>query len=107
MMSAARGGGDYFGPQIDGYFDFTVLFDQSILSILPTALLILLAPVRIARLFHDDARVRSGKMLMLKLVNLFVTFPFGMVDGLFTGGYRGLRLPSNRSRGVVGSTIDA
>ncbi|KAI8243023.1 ABC transporter atnG [Colletotrichum sp. SAR 10_96] len=39
---------DYFGPQVNGYFDFTVLFEQSILSILPTALLILLAPVAIS-----------------------------------------------------------
>ncbi|KAI8249166.1 ABC transporter atnG [Colletotrichum sp. SAR 10_77] len=54
---------NYFGPQVNGYFDFTVLFEQSILSILPTALLILLAPVRITWLLRNDIRVRAGKLL--------------------------------------------
>ncbi|KAI8265702.1 ABC transporter [Colletotrichum sp. SAR11_239] len=59
---------NYFGPQVNGYFDFTVLFEQSILSILPTALLIILAPVRITWLLRNDIRVRAGKLLWLKLV---------------------------------------
>lgn len=59
---------NYFGPQVNGYFDFTVLFEQSILSILPTALIILLAPVRITWLLRNDIRVRAGKLLWLKLV---------------------------------------
>ncbi|KAI8176490.1 ABC transporter atnG [Colletotrichum sp. SAR 10_86] len=63
---------DYFGPQVNGYFDFTVLFEQSILSILPTALLILLAPVRITWLLRNDIRVRAGKLLWLKLVSIAV-----------------------------------
>ncbi|KAI8278185.1 ABC transporter [Colletotrichum sp. SAR11_57] len=63
---------NYFGPQVNGYFDFTVLFEQSILSILPTALLILLAPVRITWLLRNDIRVRAGKLLWLKLVAISV-----------------------------------
>ncbi|KAI8311183.1 ABC transporter [Colletotrichum sp. SAR11_59] len=63
---------DYFGPQVNGYFDFTVLFEQSIFSILPTALLILLAPVRITWLLRNDIRVRAGKLLWLKLVSIAV-----------------------------------
>ncbi|TEA15049.1 ABC transporter atnG [Colletotrichum sidae] len=65
---------DYFGPQVNGYFDFTVVFEQSILSILPTALLILLAPIRIAKLLHKDVRVRPGKLLWLKLAAAGVFF---------------------------------
>ncbi|KAK1504420.1 uncharacterized protein CCOS01_16872 [Colletotrichum costaricense] len=61
------GGDDYFGPQVRGYFDFTVLFEQSILSILPSALFILLVPVRISSLLRNGIRVRSGKLLWLKL----------------------------------------
>ncbi|KAI8284941.1 ABC transporter atnG [Colletotrichum sp. SAR11_240] len=63
---------NYFGPQVNGYFDFTVLFEQSILSILPTALLILLAPVRITWLLRNDIRVRAGKLLWLKLVAISI-----------------------------------
>ncbi|KAL0937343.1 ABC multidrug transporter [Colletotrichum truncatum] len=69
-MSAAAD--DYFGPQVNGYFDFTVLFEQSILSILPTALLILLAPIRITWLLRNDVHVRSGKLLWLKLAAISV-----------------------------------
>ncbi|KAF6831810.1 ABC multidrug transporter [Colletotrichum musicola] len=68
-------GDDYFGPQVNGYFDFTVLFEQSILSILPTALFILLAPCRIAWLLRQrDVSVRSGKLLWLKLAAIAVFF---------------------------------
>ncbi|GKT96370.1 LOW QUALITY PROTEIN: ABC transporter [Colletotrichum tofieldiae] len=59
---------DYFGPQVRGYFDFTVLFEQSMLSILPTALFILLAPFRVTYLLRNDARIRPGRVLWLKLV---------------------------------------
>ncbi|OLN96559.1 Canalicular multispecific organic anion transporter 1-like protein 1 [Colletotrichum chlorophyti] len=65
-MSAAAAD-DYFGPQARGYFDFTILFQQSILSILPTALFILLAPFRLIWLRRHDVCVRSGKLLWLKL----------------------------------------
>ncbi|KAK1701087.1 putative ABC multidrug transporter [Colletotrichum godetiae] len=58
---------DYFGPQVRGYFDFTVLFEQSILSILPSALFILLVPIRITSLLRNNIRVDSGKLLWLKL----------------------------------------
>lgn len=61
-------GDDYFGPQVRGYFDFTILFEQSILSILPSALFILLVPVRISSLLRNGIRVRSGRLLWLKLV---------------------------------------
>ncbi|OHE99829.1 hypothetical protein CORC01_04965 [Colletotrichum orchidophilum] len=65
-------GDDYFGPQVRGYFDFTVLFEQSILSILPSALFILLAPIRITSLLRSETRVRSGKLLWLKLSTITV-----------------------------------
>ncbi|KXH55546.1 hypothetical protein CSAL01_07340 [Colletotrichum salicis] len=63
---------DYFGPQVRGYFDFIVLFEQSILSILPSALFILLVPIRVTSLLRNDIGVRSGSLLWLKLSAVFI-----------------------------------
>jgi hypothetical protein len=45
---------DMLGPQVNGCqqnFDFTVLFEQSILTIGPSALLLLVFPIRIGQLY--------------------------------------------------------
>jgi ATP-binding cassette, subfamily C (CFTR/MRP), member 1 len=60
---------DTFGPVVHGCrsnFDFTLLFEQSILSIGPAALLLLLAPPRLVRLLRSSkktlpSRLRFGK----------------------------------------------
>ena len=60
-----------FGPQVNGdsdTFDFTLLFEQSILTIGPSALLLLVFPLRIAHLYQKDIKVRPGLLLVLKLV---------------------------------------
>jgi len=59
---------DFFGPRHEGSFDFTLLFEQSIFSVLPSALLICVAVVRIAWLCRKEVRVRAGKLLGRKLV---------------------------------------
>jgi hypothetical protein len=59
---------DQFGPQVPGVFDFTILFEQSILSLLPTALFIIVAPLRIFRLVGREKRVNTGLVLWSKLV---------------------------------------
>jgi ATP-binding cassette, subfamily C (CFTR/MRP), member 1 len=61
---------DHFGPQVPGVFDFTILFEQSILSLLPTALFIVIAPLRVFPLLSREKRVRPGPLLWAKLVNL-------------------------------------
>ena len=60
---------DYFGPRLPGVFDFTLLFQQSILSLLPTAAFVLVAPWRIFHLYRRDAVSRGGTMLWCKLVS--------------------------------------
>ncbi|CAM1501751.1 Fc.00g037350.m01.CDS01 [Cosmosporella sp. VM-42] len=57
----------YFGPHLPGIFDFTILFEQSILSLLPTALFTILAPFRLFHLRNHEVRVRSGSLLWSKL----------------------------------------
>lgn len=62
-----------FGPQVDGClggFDFTLLFEETILSILPTALVLLFLPVRIVHLFRSDRKVYEGLLHNLKLVRV-------------------------------------
>ncbi|KAI1857175.1 uncharacterized protein JN550_013412 [Neoarthrinium moseri] len=58
---------DTFGPRLEGEFDFTLLFEQSILSILPSVLLICVAAVRIGWLCRRQVQVPTGTLLGAKL----------------------------------------
>ncbi|ETS74059.1 hypothetical protein PFICI_13925 [Pestalotiopsis fici W106-1] len=58
---------DAFGPRLEGAFDFTLLFEQSIFSILPSAVLICVAAARIGWLRRKDVKVRAGMLLGAKL----------------------------------------
>ncbi|KAF4471540.1 Canalicular multispecific organic anion transporter 2 [Fusarium albosuccineum] len=58
---------DQFGPHHPGIFDFTLLFEQSILSILPTSIFLILVPFRIAVLWHHGKATRSKTLLRFKL----------------------------------------
>lgn len=59
---------DQFGPHLSGVFDFTLLFEQSILSLLPTALFILLTPFRVFAIWKNESCVRIGPLLWAKLI---------------------------------------
>ncbi|KAF5547770.1 Canalicular multispecific organic anion transporter 2 [Fusarium mexicanum] len=59
---------DNFGPQRAGVFDFTILFEQSILSLLPTGLFILLVPLRLYVLWNHERATKSGCLLWAKMV---------------------------------------
>ena len=59
---------DTFGPRLPGAFDFTILWEQSILSLLPTAIFIILAPWRMSHVCRRDVVVRPGLLLWAKLV---------------------------------------
>ncbi|KAM5381855.1 hypothetical protein ACJZ2D_002845 [Fusarium nematophilum] len=61
---------NHFGPHYLGQFDFTILFEQSILSLLPTAAFILLVPFRIAALWNHERVTRFGPILWLKLATI-------------------------------------
>ena len=69
------GADDLFGPQVLGCresFDFTLLFEQSILSLLPSILLLLVSVPRFIKLSRDKCRViteRSRPLLLSKMVS--------------------------------------
>ena len=55
------------GPHLTGSFDFTLNFEQSILSILPSALLLIISPLRLTFLFRKENHARGGCLLWTKL----------------------------------------
>ena len=67
-----------FGPFIDFpgkvTFDFTLLFEETILSILPSALFLLLVPPRILRLWWTPRKVTGSYLQTIKIVG-FPYFP--------------------------------
>lgn len=63
---------DSFGPYAKhcrGGFDLTLLFQESILSILPLVLLLGIAPLRIVYLIRRSIKVGKGVLLPIKLVS--------------------------------------
>lgn len=71
-MSTASCPDDTFGPwagsQCRGGFDFTLLFEETILSILLSSVFILLSPLRILALFAAPIRVKSSPLDWAKKV---------------------------------------
>ncbi|KAF5268054.1 hypothetical protein FOXYS1_1068 [Fusarium oxysporum] len=61
-----------FGPQRVGVFDFTILFEQSILSLLPTGLFILLVPLRFYVLWNNERVTKSEPLLWAKMVTIAI-----------------------------------
>ena len=66
-MQCSADADNTFGPQYCNYFDFTLLFEQTIFQIAPTALLILTLPLRAGQLrrrkiktTRDGARTAKG-----------------------------------------------
>ena len=60
-----------FGPVVHGCrsdFDFTLLFEQSILAIGPTALLLLVAPSRIRMLLRSSKKTVPNQLGLIKSV---------------------------------------
>ncbi|KAM0557995.1 hypothetical protein ACHAPJ_005161 [Fusarium lateritium] len=56
-----------FGPSASGRFDFTVLFENVILSIVPSALFFILAPQRLFWLKREPRKVTENSRLLIKL----------------------------------------
>lgn len=66
---------DTFGPSVGrcrGGFDFTLLFEESILSLLPLVLLLGIVPLRILYLFKRSLKVTGRALLLSKLVCYYV-----------------------------------
>ena len=63
---------DSFGPTVTncrGDFDFTLLFEQSIMSIGPSAILLLLFPLRLMQLLQQDMKTRRHWLQLMKQVS--------------------------------------
>lgn len=67
-----------FGPVVDrncrGGFDFTLLFEQSILGLLPSALFGLAFASRLVHLAKTETKTLSSSARLLKLVNPVTVF---------------------------------
>lgn len=64
---------DVFGPAVHGCrdnFDFTLLFEQTILSIAPSALLLLCTPVRLVQLGKSSVKTLYTPILATKAVGV-------------------------------------
>ncbi|KAM0225506.1 hypothetical protein ACHAQD_001442 [Fusarium lateritium] len=59
--------GPFVGPECRDGFDFTLVFEQSILVLLPAALLLVLAPIRISRLRNVPVKVAGRRLRTVKL----------------------------------------
>ena len=61
-----------FGPIVADVcrqgFDFTLLFEQSVLSMVPSVLLILITPIRLYQLYQTSVKTRSNSMHGAKAV---------------------------------------
>ncbi|KAF4340908.1 multidrug resistance-associated 1 [Fusarium beomiforme] len=56
-----------FGPSASGRFDFTVLFENVMLSIVPSALFFILAPQRLLWLKREPRKIVENSRLLIKL----------------------------------------
>ncbi|KAK0391974.1 hypothetical protein NLU13_1472 [Sarocladium strictum] len=65
---------DAFGPQLTGRFDFTLYFEQTILSILPSALFLAIVPCRLIWLLRKHSIPASGWLLLAKLATCIILF---------------------------------
>lgn len=61
--------GPFFAIPGKATFDFTLLFEETILSIAPSALLLLLIPPRIIYLWKSPRKVISSYLLTAKIVS--------------------------------------
>lgn len=62
---------DSFGPAISSNcrsFDFTLLFEQSVLSLLPSAIFLLVVPFRLWYLLRTNVKLLHSRLYLLKLV---------------------------------------
>lgn len=69
-MECPPGADDGFGPQIHGCrdFDFTLLFEQAVLQVIPCALLLLSVPPRVFYLQRQTVKAMRNNLTLLKVV---------------------------------------
>ena len=74
VNKTAIGNDNSFGPQYGSAFDFTLLFNDAILTIVPTALLITACPFYIYAKRQDAVKVERGGVFWAKLVCFLFTY---------------------------------
>lgn len=60
---------DKFGPVLPGQFDFTLMFERSMLGIVPAGIAILIVPVYLKTMASSPNQVRPGRLLWAKLTS--------------------------------------
>ncbi|KAK8101492.1 hypothetical protein PG999_011866 [Apiospora kogelbergensis] len=93
---------DAFGPAVPECartFDFTLLFEETILSILPSAVFLILGAIRIATLFTRKSRVGGVILRSIKLLVIGILLAFSVV--LLALWAAGNGSPSQRTRATV------
>jgi len=97
-----------FGPVVDGCrstFDFSLLFEQSILSIGPAALLLLFTPYKLLRLSKASRKLLPARGIrtgLLKYVSISKSAPLRTL----TSGSQGLRCSLTRSSNCACGAVD-
>jgi hypothetical protein len=95
-----------FGPQVapecrDG-FDFTLLFEELILTLIPLSLVSLILPLRLWQLLNQNLKVKVGSIYFLKLVcNLSDFVETDITSLTYTDRQCGLLFPSIGSLGAA------
>ncbi len=85
MVIASTCQDNAFGPVVQGCrsdFDFTLLFEQSVLTIGPAALLLLFAPSRLISLLSSSRKTFSRRILSIKAVCIFSLIPSAVLSFL-------------------------
>ena len=60
-------------------FDFTLLFEEAILCIVPFVILLLITPLRLLHLHRERSKVVESRLLLFKLVRQLLVFPHHLV----------------------------
>jgi ATP-binding cassette subfamily C (CFTR/MRP) protein 1 len=72
MNCSLLGPDDVFGPVVlgcRGDFDFTLLFEQSMLTTVPSTMLLIAVPIKILQLYGASVKIQSTPLSQIKLVN--------------------------------------
>ncbi|KAH7091601.1 P-loop containing nucleoside triphosphate hydrolase protein [Paraphoma chrysanthemicola] len=85
--------GPWAGPNCRGGFDFVLLFEETILTILPLIIVLAIAPFRCIFLWRKHTKLRRSKLLFIKLLLWTMLIMFDMAHLILWVRHKG---PQNR-----------
>ncbi|KAK6449569.1 hypothetical protein FP744_10005819 [Trichoderma asperellum] len=99
--------GPWAGPQCRGGFDFTLLFEETILSILLSSIFILLSPLRILALFAAPIRVKSSPLDWAKKISsiCFIALSAALVGLWVVNSTKAASSAITSTRATVASSV--